>query len=499
VDAESFDLNAYLAGLDPLKLATRDGRLELTCTDPLAFAAVYLLHHIKQDDGTVTLADLHLGLVEDAKRWMTPGASRDCYVAPRSCGKSTWAFLILPIWGAAFGYVKFVAAFANASAQAEQHLASFKHELESNDLLRADFPDLCTPARRLNGRTESDNEYAYMSRSRFMFVAKGVDRGSLGMKVGSRRPDLLILDDIEPDESNYSALLKEKRLTTILDAVLPLNDRARVVISGTVTMPDSIIHECVKYAAGVPVQWIEDARITVHHFLPVVTRPDGTERSIWPGRWTLDDLKKMSKTRGYAKNFLNSPLGNDGEYWNADDFKYGTVTPLPSTILSVDPALTTGKRSDYTGMAIVGLSVEERRYVVRDCFEVKLGPAALRARILELIDANPDIAGVLIETNQGGSVWKAVLGGLPVPIYEVHQRESKETRATRVLAAYQHGYVLHEKPLNDLEQQMVAFPRGVHDDMVDAVTSGVNWLMNGAKKKRQASKSRPSVHVASYL
>lgn len=28
------------------------------------------------------------------------------------------------------------------------HLASFKYELDTNTLLRHDYPDLCTPARR---------------------------------------------------------------------------------------------------------------------------------------------------------------------------------------------------------------------------------------------------------------------------------------------------------------------------------------------------------------
>jgi hypothetical protein len=43
-----------------------------------------------------------------------------------------------------------------------------------------------------------------------------MDSSNLGLKVGDARPDLLILDDIEPHEARYSAGLKAKRLDTLL-------------------------------------------------------------------------------------------------------------------------------------------------------------------------------------------------------------------------------------------------------------------------------------------
>ena len=50
---------------------------------------------------------------------------------------------------------------------------------------------------------------------------------------------MIILDDIEPDASNYSVYQAEKRKSTLINAILPLNLNARVVWSGTVTMEGS--------------------------------------------------------------------------------------------------------------------------------------------------------------------------------------------------------------------------------------------------------------------
>jgi hypothetical protein len=127
-------------------------------------------------------------------------------------------------------------------------------------------------------------------KSGFVFAAKGIDASSLGMKVGAQRPDLLLLDDVEPDEAQYSVYQAGKRLKTITDAILPLNIYARVVLSGTVTMPGSVTHQLVRWAKGERDDanaWVGDEKFRVHHHLPIEQRPDGTERSVWPQKWPL--------------------------------------------------------------------------------------------------------------------------------------------------------------------------------------------------------------------
>lgn len=490
-----FDLGAYLAGFNVDALVrSAEYRRAVTRVDPLAFAMIYLPHHLRGEEtgGQITFSEFHHDLVAQARRWVIadtePAQHRDAYVAPRNCGKSTWLFLILPLWAAAHGHRKFIAAFADSAAQAEMHLASFKHELDTNKLLRNDFPLLCQPARRPTGTVKADRSSMLVTKAGFTFAAKGIDSASLGMKVDEKRPDLLILDDIEPDEANYSAYQKEKRERTLIDAILPLNVFARVVLVGTVTMPGSLIHDLVKtrtQPGDEPAEWVTSENFTCHYYPAILDNGDGTERSIWPDKWSLEYLNGIRHTRAFRKNMQNDPMAADGVYWNDDDFRYGLPEPLTGQLLSIDPAVTSKKKSDFTALAVVGFSAVKQQCVIRYARTFKVQPGEqLREIVLRTLDAYPETVGVVVESNQGGDTWRAILKDLPVKLSTVHQSIPKEIRAADLLNLYQRGRVFHEQRLPAAEEQMVSFPKGPNDDLVDAIGTGVAKFMG---KKRTVS------------
>lgn len=511
-DPQHFDLGQYLSGLPEKMLTTPDARRELTRLDPLAFALLYLPHHLRGDatGGKITLSEFHVDLVRQAKGWVSPltkmKAHRDVYVAPRDTGKSTWLFLILPLWAAAHGHLKFIAAFADSGPQAEQHLMTFRHELETNALLNEDFATLCEPAKHTRRQQAIASSRGQIQQANdFVFMARGVDSAVAGMKVGAIRPQLIILDDVEPDESNYSDYQKQKRLLTIVDNILPLNAFARVLLVGTVVMAGSIIHEAVKSVttAEKPADWITEEKFDVHYYPAILENGDGTERSVWPEKWPLPTLDEMRHTRAFLKNFMNRPLSGSDQYWNPNDYAYEIAMSgvYVHTCLSIDPAVTTKGTSDYTGLAVVSRNPEGNggfkrpTCYVRHAEHVKLGPSPLRERVVNLLNLYPDIGVILIETNQGGDLWKSVLHGLPVKIRTIHQTENKSWRAQLALNYYQRGQVKHVKRLPTLEDEQTAYPNALHDDVLDAVGTAIRYFLSSDGRQ----KSGPQVSTASYI
>lgn len=484
-------LNLYSGQLDALD--SPEIRRLVTEADPLAFALTYLMHHLasEQTGNEVTLSPVHVDWTLKGRRLIKRDPFRRSFTAPREMGKSTWWFLILPLWAAAHKHTDFVAAFADTSAQAETHLASFLTELRTNERLRIDYPELCTPLSSRRGITDADRADLYRAKSGFVFAARGMETQALGLKVGNLRPDLIILDDIESAEERYSAATAKKRLETLQDTILPLNDKARFVLVGTVTRVDSIVHRLVKVAReevradDEAAPWVAEDRWQPFYYPPIIDHDDGTRESIWPERWSLADLEAIEHTRSYAKNYANSPLGADGDFWTLEDFHRGELLGITRTLLSIDPAVTTKQTSDYTGLAVIEWAPGLRgigNCRVKKAVRVKLSGHDLRLKVLDMLSADPSIGLMLIETNQGGDVWQTILHDMPVKLKLKHQSIKKEIRAAEVLNWYQTGHVVHAFGLADVETEMVGFPRAPHDDLVDAVGTGIAAFLGRTPK-----------------
>lgn len=482
-----FPLRQFLARLNHNGLqVSSQYRRAVTRMDPLAWALVYFPHHLRSAEtgGEISFSQFHVDFAEAAKRWarkdLEPAEVRDAWIAPRGAGKSTMAFLIFPAWALAHQHRRLIAAYAHNSSQTRRHLSNLKMELQTNELLNADYPELCVPAAKRSGGTVADTQESYFAKSGVAIMAHGIDSQTLGAKVGSQRPDLCLLDDIEPDASSYSMAQKEKRLETIRNSILGMNDRAVVQMCGTVTMSGSVMHDLVRHHLGQgDFPWVREEKIHTRYYRPIVTLDDGSRESLWPQRWSLEYLRSIENTRAFSLNFLNQPVNPNGTYWQSSDFSYDSPTTIDKRVLAIDPAVSRKDTSDDSGLAVVGYSTVARKAVVEMAQGVRMSPPELRERVHQLCRANPTIRTVLVETNQGGDVWKSVLEPLPGGAVLVPFRSSvsKQERFAKVHDMYARGWVAHAKPLTELEEQMCSFPRGARDDIADATCVALDWFL----------------------
>ena len=478
----------------PLELLTfSEGRIELTKYDPMLFALTYLPHHLMNSQGEITLSEFHTDLAEYGKSWIhkpkAPKENRDAFIAPRECGKSTWIFLILPMWAAAHGHVKFIAAFSDAASQAETHLMSFKNELETNEYLIEDYPALCKPKIvGSSGRAMASNSWRIIQSNDFIFDANGIDTNSLGKKVFGQRPDLIILDDIEKGEKNYSEYQAGQQKNTVFDDIAPMNIYARMIFVGTTTMPNSVMDQFRKFGENhddPELQWVKDQNVDVHYYPAIMNNDDGSERSVWPEKWSLEWLQSQRHLRDFAKNYMNRPVNTDGTFWVNEDIIIQQAEEYGNTIISIDPAVTKGKVSDYTGISVLSRGVDplgQECIYVRHAEQVKMSPSELAERVAALVD-NYDIGVLFVEVNQGGDLWKDVFKAIPIKYRSKSQSVSKQIRAGKALNFYQQGKVRHTSRFPVLEEQMWSFPKLSHEDVLDSVVSGILYFLDNKATK----------------
>lgn len=467
-------------------------RRMITRNDPLLFMLVYLEHHLVSEDtgGRLSFSDFHLAFLASARRWrdrrLGPMAIRDGWVAPRGAAKSTLGFLGAPLWALAHDHRRFAAMFSDTGPQAGQHLSTLKRELDTNARLRRDYPMLCRPAIRPRGQTVSDTQINYLSAGGHAIMAKGIEAATLGAKSGNERPDLLLFDDVEPAGRRYSPDGKTKRLATIIDAVLAMNDRAVVQFLGTTTMYGSIMHDLVLAALGAGTEdWITEQRIRPHYFPAIVTEPDGSERSLWPQRWTLEYLRSIQATRYYLLNLANTPPSADAGYWSPEDIRVVRGVELDALditerVLTVDPAVTSNQRSDLTGISVVGSDSRRMGAVVEYARGFRFTPDQTREHVHGQLARNRKIRKVRVENIQGGEYITRVLGDLPFGVECEPYRPpyGKPPRFAECLDWYQRGWAVHAGDFPALVAQMLAYPHVRNDDVIDSVDAGLRYFLH---------------------
>lgn len=188
----------------------------------------------------------HLTLIGQLQKTIDSGGLH-AFALPRGSGKTTLVE-VAAIWAVITGRRKYVAVIGASSEAAEEMLQAIKAELEVNDLLAADWPEVCYPIHRLEGITnrcrgqlcEGERTRIHWAGLRIVLpsvagsLASGAIisvRGITGRIRGQKfvrpdgktvRPDFAIIDDAQTDESAASPTQTQKRINKVTGAVLGL-------------------------------------------------------------------------------------------------------------------------------------------------------------------------------------------------------------------------------------------------------------------------------------
>lgn len=169
-----------------------------------------------------------------------------CFAMPRGSGKTTLC-TAAALWAVLYGHRSFVVMLGATESAADELSESWKSEIEGNDLLAEDFPEACLPVRALEGinhraaaqtcEGELTNlnwggKVAQLATikgakcSGAILRTAGITGRIRGMSVTSGRkklrPDLVLIDDPQTDDSSASAAQNAEREKVLTGAVLGL-------------------------------------------------------------------------------------------------------------------------------------------------------------------------------------------------------------------------------------------------------------------------------------
>ena len=225
---------------------------------------------------------------------------------------------------------------------------------------------------------------------------------------------------------------------------------------------------------------------------------------LWPEKYGLKDLTKLRRKMGpyqFSANYFNDPFPPGDADFKREWFKYYETSDLKGADLNkytlIDPAISLEKSADYTGIVTVGIDKFKNVYIldiIKDRFKVNELNNAIFQQYerwhpiqigLEDVAFQRALRYSLKQEEEKRKRW------LPITELKPHAR-SKDQRIKGLQPLYANGKVLHNKELvynAYLEDELIRFPRGKNDDLIDALAYSLD-LMHPPVKKVSRNRKR---------
>jgi len=266
--------------------------------------------------------------------------------APRGFAKSAICSVFYPLWCALFMKKKDILIISASEGLSIEWLRKMRTEMESNPLLLKYFGDL-----KSNKWTET--HLILNNKQKTNIRARGA-----GGQIRGFRPDLIILDDIETDESVASTdqrtKLREWVFKACLNTLLP---HGQFIWIGTIISPLALLQEMLDSDND----W-EKRKFRAYHD---ARQEEGYE--LWKSLWSHKKLQARKKEIGstaFASEYLNDPILNEASPIKPHQLRYWTELPDDlSRVIAVDPAYADDERADYKVAVLVGINGLHSRYL----------------------------------------------------------------------------------------------------------------------------------------
>lgn len=313
-------------------------------------------------------------------------------------------------------------------------------------------------------------------------VSAGADIS--GINFNGQRPTLITIDDVEELDQARSAYrtnkLQDWLLTTLISR-LPSLTEGKVRLIGTVFSTNSLAYRIKHNLAS------EDGSKPFSDWKVKTYTALQSNKSIWEDKHSTEALLKERQKNPvvFARNYENEPLEERGGLIDRSQFRYYTVSDydFAEIYTHFDLASSLKERADYFAGITVGKSKDGKFYVldiIRSDKPEDYNDPEIQAQLVINNWMKFSIWGlkkITFESNQYQSTLKnwtdktARSQGIYPNFVGVRVDKDKYTRFVPFIPHFTSNSVYlpsnHEK-LHYFEQELVSFPEGAHDDLVDA-------------------------------
>lgn len=400
-------------------------------------------------------------------------------ISPRSHGKTTY-ITARAIWEIGRNPTLRIKIVCAADGMAKQRLYEIKNHIENNERIKKVFPNLVR---------DPDGEW---SRHRLYIIRDtwhrdaSIEAFSITATATGGRADILISDDAV-DRRNSISLPKLRQMikqTWKSDITQLLEPTSKIWAVATPWHRDDLTHELMSNP--------------VFRKMRIAILDD--YGSMFPEKWPESELRLRALEIGsqeFARGFKCVAIDDESQPVNPKWIHFINPDKIPDNLVifvSYDTAKGIKESNDYTAGVIIGVDETEKKVYVLDAWHARLTLDKRAVRIYEdIVYWNP-YRTLIEETGLSETVsWLLnIHPELAGTVIAVNPRKKKYERLTAVTPLMERGNVLFSSDLDslnendtfepgrgDLINELLEFPIGAHDDLVDALSQSLN---NGARQ-----------------
>jgi predicted phage terminase large subunit-like protein len=189
-----------------------------------------------------------------------------------------------------------------------------------------------------------------------------------------------------------------------------------------------------------------------------------------------ESLPSIAFRQEYLAEFVDAAGARIKREW----LRYGDCPEGLPTYIGVDLAISTKSEADYTGVVVISRS-EDGTIYVRDVNRTRADFASVLRFIEAMADKwKPTMIGIE-QVQYQAAVVQELLRRTKLPIRGIRPDRDKVTRFAPLEARYEQSQVMHCQGLPAyFEDELLSFPVGRHDDVVDALAYA--WQVCGSKR-----------------
>lgn len=227
---------------------------------------------------------------------------------------------------------------------------------------------------------------------------------------------------------------------------------------------------------------------------------DGT--LLFPERLThefLDLAKRRQGSYVFANQYQNEVIPSGEQTFKREWIRYWTHVPERVVNFAfIDPAIGLSKTHDYTALVVVSVDID-RNWYIRDVVRKRVNPSEIIEMVFHVKQKwAPALIGIEDVAFQKSIIHfaleEAKRRGVTIPVTGV-KRGADKTKQMRILALvprFEWGTLFLGGGQVDLELELAQFPRGVHDDALDALASIEDIVHYPAPLRRKDEEPAPN-------